>query len=133
MAASTPTNTAHGHPSPEPIDNALLVVGAESNSFYQRVPVPIGMWKPFNHTSVPLRFTAPGTIEINHQHVAILICYEQLITFPILASMVHHPAVIVAISNTFWVQGTPIPYYQKSAVRAWARLFHLPYLMAVNS
>jgi len=29
--------------------------------------------------------------------------------------------------------GTPIPRYQASAVRAWARLLGIPYLLAVNS
>jgi len=120
-------------PGPEPTDNALIVVGAESARFYQRVPVPIGMWKPFSRTSVPLRVHAPGVLAIDHQRAAVLICYEQMLTFPILASMLQHPTVIVGISNTFWVGGTTIPRYQANAVRAWARLFRLPYLLAVNS
>ena len=117
----------------ERTDNTLLIVGAESNTFYQRVPVPIGMWKPFDRTSVPLRLTAPGIVEIDHEPAVVLICYEQLITFPILVSMLQHPSVIVGISNTFWVQGAPISRFQATALRAWARLFHLPYLLATNS
>jgi apolipoprotein N-acyltransferase len=120
-------------PGTEPIDNAVVVVGVESATFYQRVPVPIGMWKPFSRNSIPLRLTAPGVLNIDHQRAAVLICYEQMLTFPILASMLQHPTVIVGISNTFWVDRTTIPRYQASAVRGWAMLFRLPYLLAVNS
>jgi apolipoprotein N-acyltransferase len=118
---------------PEPIDNTLLIVGAESAAFYQRVPVPVGMWRPFNRISVPLRLNAPGVLAIDHQRAAVLICYEQMLTFPILASMLQHPTVIVGISNTFWVDHTTIPRYQATALRGWAKLFRLPYILAVNS
>jgi len=120
-------------PSPEHIDNALLVVGAESATFYQRVPVPVGMWQPLSRVSVPLRLGGPSVLTIDGQRAAVLICYEQLLTFPILASIVHHPTVIVGISNTFWVSGTTIPRYQANALRGWAKLFRLPYFLAVNS
>lgn len=130
---TTPPHAIQGKPRPEPVDNTMLVVGAESATFYQRVPVPVGMWRPFSRISVPLRLTAPGVLAIDHQRVAVLICYEQMLTFPILASMLQHPTVIVGISNTFWVDGTTIPTYQATALRGWARLFRLPYFLAVNS
>ncbi|HEX4133242.1 MAG TPA: hypothetical protein VHY84_01370 [Bryobacteraceae bacterium] len=120
-------------PRPEPIDNTMLIVGAESTAFYQRVPVPVGMWQPFSKTSVPLRLSAPGVLTIDHQRAAVLICYEQMLTFPILASMLQHPTVIVGISNTFWVDHTTIPRYQATALRGWAKLFRLPYFLAFNS
>ena len=120
-------------PRPEPIDNTMLIVGAESATFFQRVPVPVGMWRPFNRMSVPLRLNAPGVVAIDHQRAAVLICYEQLLIFPILVSMLQHPTVILGISNTFWVDGTTIPRYQATALRGWAKLFHLPYFLAVNS
>jgi hypothetical protein len=117
----------------EPIDNTMLIVGAESGTFYQRVPVPLGMWRPSSRISVPLRLNAPGVVGLDHQRAAVLICYEQLLTFPILVSMQQHPTVIVGISNTFWVAHTSIPLYQANAMRSWAKLFRLPYLLAVNS
>jgi hypothetical protein len=130
------TRTIHGptlSPLSERVDNTMLLVGAESAIFNQRVPVPVGMWRPFSRVSVPLRLNAPGVLGIDHQRAAVLICYEQMLTFPILASMLQHPTVIVGISNTFWVDHTTIPRYQASALRAWAKLFRLPYLLAVNS
>jgi hypothetical protein len=117
----------------EPTDNTMLIVGAESAAFYQRVPVPVGMWNPFSRISVPLRLDAPGVFTIDHQRAAVLICYEQMLTFPILASMLQRPTVIVGISNTFWISHTTIPRYQATALRGWAKLFRVPYFLAVNS
>ena len=116
-----------------PIDNTMLLVGSESATFYQRVPVPIGMWRPFTTGTVPLRLGAPGVLPIEHQRAAVLICYEQMLTYPILASILQHTSVIVGIGNTFWIKHTPIPLYQANAIRAWAKLFHLPSISAVNS
>jgi hypothetical protein len=62
---------------PEPTDNTMLIVGAESTAFYQRVPVPLGMWRPFNRISVPLRLNAPGVLVIDNQRVAVLICHPK--------------------------------------------------------
>jgi predicted amidohydrolase len=119
--------------SPESVDNTLLVLGATSEKLYQRVPVPVGMWRPFSNVSVPLRVNGPGVIEIDHQRAAVLICYEEMLTFPVLASMLQHPTLIIGISNSFWFDETTIPAYQAAALRGWARLFRLPLFMAVNS
>jgi len=110
-----------------------MLLGTESSTFYQRVPVPIGMWRPFGKSGVLLHLNAPATIGIDGQRVAVLICYEQILTYPVLTAMLKRPTVLVGISNTYWIAGTPIPRYQSSALRAWARLFRLPYLLAVNS
>jgi apolipoprotein N-acyltransferase len=70
---------------------------------------------------------------IGNQRAAVLICYEEMLTFPVLASMLQHPTAIVGISNSFWFNETPIPVYQAAALSAWARLFHLALFTAVNS
>lgn len=119
--------------SQEAVANTLLAVGASSGTLYQRVPVPIGMWRPFSNVSVPLRLNGPGVMEIDHQRVAVLICYEEMLTFPVLASILRHPTAMVGISNSFWFDDTTIPRYQAAAMRSWARLFRLPLLIAVNS
>jgi len=115
---------------PEPIDNTMLVLGAESGTFYQRVPVPVGMWQPFSRISVPVRLAGPGVITIDRQRAAVLICYEQMITWPIVASMLQHPTVIVGISNTYWVDHTSIPMYQSSALRGWMNRRSGPWSLA---
>ena len=95
--------------------------------------MPIGMWRPFSKFGVPLRLNAPGVIAVDHQRAAVLICYEQILTWPVLASVLQHPTVIIGISNSYWFTGTPIPRYQACALHAWAKLFGLPSLLAMNS
>jgi hypothetical protein len=128
-----PRYTRAVEPTPSPTDNALLVMGAESATYYQRVPVPVGMWRPFDRRSVPVRLISPGVVMIDSQRAAVLICYEQMLTFPILTSMLQRPTVLVGVSNTYWLDGTPVPRYQAAAVRAWAKLFRIPFVLAVNS
>jgi hypothetical protein len=78
-------------------------LGIESATFYQRVPVPIDMWRPFSKDCVPLRLWAPGVLAIDHQSTALLICYEQMLVFPVLASMLRHPSVIVGVEQQLLV------------------------------
>ena len=127
------SRTGHRTEAGFPYDNALVVRGAETGSFQQRVPVPIGMWNPLKPMSARLNLNSPGVIVVHGQRAAILVCYEQLITWPVLISMAQRPTVLVAVANDYWVADTPIPSFQLAAVRAWARLFRLPYFSAVNT
>jgi apolipoprotein N-acyltransferase len=91
------------------------------------------MWQPFGKRGVPLRLNSPGVIKMDGQRAAVLICYEQVLTYPIVASMLQSPTVLVGISNMYWFADTPMPRYQESALRAWAKLFNIPYLVAENT
>lgn len=59
--------------------NVILVRGAESGVLDQRVPVPIGMWRPFAVGSVPMNLAGSATLVVAGQPAAVLICYEQFI------------------------------------------------------
>jgi hypothetical protein len=50
-----------------------------------------------------------------------------------LRSAVEKPALLIAVSNEDWTEGTDIPSVQHACVRAWARLFGLPVISAINS
>lgn len=113
--------------------NQILIRGARTGEFVQRVPIPIGMWRPYTQSGVPLNLSGPGTISIAGQQAAIIICYEQLIGWPMLASFLEKPSVIVAVSNNVWVAGTKIPKVEQTLMRSWAALFHVPILFAENS
>jgi hypothetical protein len=114
--------------------NVVLTVGNGAVSpFLQRVPVPVIMWNPIKpERTVPLRLFGPGILEVAGQRAAILVCYEQLLSWPILQSAAHHPTLIVGLANDNWARKTPIPAAQQAAVTAWARLFRLPKILAVN-
>jgi hypothetical protein len=65
--------------------------------------------------------------------VAPLICYEQLLVWPILHSMLRDPEVIAAAGDGWWTAGTSIVPIQRAATQAWARLFGIPLVMSFNT
>jgi apolipoprotein N-acyltransferase len=62
-----------------------------------------------------------------------LICYEQVIPWTVLTAALARPTLIVGMSNDHWASGTTISHWQTLCLRAWSRLFHLPYLLATNT
>lgn len=113
--------------------NVLIARGQETHTvYYQRIPVPLGMWKPLIGDGVPLNLFGPGTISVQNQRVAVLICYEQLLVWPFVSSAFEHPTIVVTAANDYWARGTPILKIQNASVSSSARLFGLPVLSAVN-
>lgn len=100
--------------------------------YYQRIPVPIAMWKPFTTDGVPLNLFGPGTIMVGRQRAAVLICYEELLVWPFLTSAAENPTILITTANDYWAKGTPIPKTQEASTESWARLFGLPVLSAMN-
>ena len=115
-----------------PFRNVLIVRGREEGIFEQRIPVPLGMWRPFGGEGAKIHLGGPAVLPVAGERAAILICYEQLLTWPILTSILQRPTVIAAVANDHWATGTPIPQLQLNAVRAWARLISMPYVSATN-
>lgn len=113
-------------------DNAVVIRGAESTFFRQRIPVPIAMWKPFQHDSARLNLFGPGVIRIGKRRAAPLICYEQLLVWPVITSLLQGPDILLAPANDYWAAGTLIPAHQITSMESWSRLFRLPYLAATN-
>lgn len=114
--------------------NAALIVGGDKpHAFFQRVLVPVGMWRPFGTgPSVLLRLGGRGTIEVAGQRVAFLICFEQLLVLPVLLSASERPTLLVGMANQYYVGETSIPAAQRASLLAWSRLFALPLLIAEN-
>lgn len=117
--------------------NVLIAVpslpGDETKYVSQSIPLPWVMWNPIAAKDrVPLHLWGGGILKVGDERAAVLICYEQLISWPILTSTLRHPTAIVAISNAVWTRGTPIPAVQSASVVAWSRLFNLPVISSVN-
>jgi apolipoprotein N-acyltransferase len=113
--------------------NALIAKHQETQTiYYQRIPVPFAMWKPFTDDGVPVNLFGPGTIPVENQRAAVLICYEQLLVWPFLSSAFERPTVLITAANDYWAKRTPIPKIQEASAASWARLFGLPLLSAVN-
>jgi hypothetical protein len=112
-------------------ENGVVLRGAQKGRFLQHVPVAIGMWNPFTAASVPLHLFAPSTIHIGHQRAAILICYEQLLTWPVLKAGTSDAKILIGIANCCWTS-TRVCSAQEHTVRLWSRLFNLPAITATN-
>lgn len=121
-------------------DNVLVVISGDGGRilYHERMPVPVSMWQPWLAWSglgggARTSFFSNPIVELDGQRIAPLICYEQLIVWPVLHSMLHRPDMIVAAGNGWWTSGTSIIAIQQASTAAWARLFNLPLVTAFNT
>ncbi|MDR5791747.1 nitrilase-related carbon-nitrogen hydrolase [Caballeronia sp. LP003] len=115
--------------------NALMTFGMEGEQEWsERVPVPLGMWNPLSSTRhIVADWGGSGVRLVAGKKVTYLICYEQLLMWPVLVSAMHGPQAIIGASNLWWASGTTIPGIQRSTLDSWGRLFDVPVLLATNS
>lgn len=122
-------------------DNVLVAIdrnGGSSILYRERMPVPGSMWQPWRFLfgesgGARADFFANPVVPIGASQVAPLICYEQLIVWPVLQSMLHDPEFIIAVGNGWWAKGTSIVAIQRTAATAWANLFGKPLVIAFNT
>ena len=112
--------------------NALVLVGQSSGELVQRIPVPVSMWKPWSDEGTEANLFGDGIGQVNGRRVAILVCYEQLLVWPMLLSQASRPEIIIGAANDYWAAETSIPDIQITTLRAWTRLFNVPLVAAVN-
>lgn len=122
-------------PNSDEFHNSVITIGTiPDGRFDQRIPIPIGMWKPFGPADgVPLNLTGPGTFNLGEHRIALLICYEQLLVWPMIHSALEKPSLIVGISNASWTKHTYIPAAQEACLQVWSRLFGIPYVSATKT
>lgn len=120
-------------------DNVLVEISAgQARVLYrERMPVPVSMWQPWlswigEGGSARAHLFANPVATSQGRRIAPLICYEQLLVWPVLQSMLHAPDMIVAVGNGWWTAGTSIVGIQRASAEAWARLFGVPLVMAFN-
>jgi hypothetical protein len=125
-------------------DNVLVTMSAQRAEvlYRERMPVPGSMWQPWrswmgdgngSENAARAHFFANPVVEVDTARVAPLICYEQLLVWPVLQSAFHRPDAIVAVGNGWWTVGTSIIDIQKVSSTAWARLFDLPLIISFNT
>ena len=125
---------------PRGYDNVMVALSADAAKvlYRERMPVPGSMWQPWlrwigQGGGARADFFANPVVQVDGVSIAPLICYEQLIVWPVLQSMLHSPQVMVAVGNGWWTENTSIVAIQKASAAAWARLFSLPVVMAFNA
>ena len=112
--------------------NVAVLRGGTDAIFDERIPMPISMWIPLSRGGVRMNFFGPSSLVIDGRRVAPLICYEQLLVWPMLRSAAERPDVLVGIANDFWAVNTYFPRIQVASLRSWGRLYNLPVLSAAN-
>ncbi|PZP20369.1 MAG: conjugal transfer protein TraB [Sphingomonas hengshuiensis] len=120
-------------------DNVIVAIDVDgSRALYrERMPVPGSMWQPWRSWfgmsgGARAHFFVNPVVEVGSTRVAPLICYEQLIVWPILQSMAHAPDVVVAVGNGWWTEGSSIVGIQRASATAWAALFAKPLVLSFN-
>lgn len=121
-------------------DNVMVAVSAgEARILYrERMPVPVSMWRPWRTWTgqdggARAHIFANPVVNLAETRIAPLICYEQLILWPALQSMLLSPDIIVVTGNGWWTAGTSIVAIQRASAVAWAKLFNRPLVMAFNT
>ncbi|MBO9422581.1 conjugal transfer protein TraB [Labrenzia sp. R4_2] len=116
-------------------DNVMIELTGEGARvlYRERMPVPISMWRPWASGGASAQFFRDPTGRFAGTSIAPLICYEQLIVWPILQSMLFGPDVIVATGNGWWTGDTNVVPIQRASAKAWAVLFNLPLVIAFNT
>jgi len=113
--------------------NALFSIGQDAGqTMPDRVPVPLSMWKPWAVGGATAFWFNSGVATIQGHRVATLICYEQLLVWPVMVSLTKHPTILVGAANDWWARSTSISRIQREAVRAWGRAFSIPIVWAKN-
>lgn len=122
-------------------DNVLVTISAKGHEvlYWERMPVPGSMWQPWrgwigggDEAGARAHFFANPVVEVATAKVAPLICYEQLLVWPVLQSAFYRPKFIIAVGNGWWTAGTSIIDIQRASSEAWARLFELPLVISFN-
>ena len=121
-------------------DNVMLQLTSAGGQvlYRERMPVPVSMWQPWrtwwgDNSSARAHVFSNPVATLGGRTILPLICYEQLIIWPVLQSALYSPKLIVATGNGWWTQGTRIVAIQQATSNAWARLFSLPLVMAFNT
>jgi len=114
--------------------NVLLEIsGSGAREVYvQRFPPPLAMWRPWDREGYAAPWGSPATVDIDGRKYAVLICYEQLLTWPMMEAGIEEIDGIIAIGNLAYARGTFVPVIQKNAVYLWSRLYGVPVAMAFN-
>jgi hypothetical protein len=125
---------------PDGYDNVMVAIDASGGRvlYHERMPVPVSMWRPWDRWtgeagSARASFFANPVVEIAGRRIAPLICYEQLVLWPILHSLINRPDAIVLIGNGWWTADGNIVATQRASAKAWSDLFGIALVISFNT
>jgi hypothetical protein len=115
------------------LSNVLIEFRADGHrvAYRQRVPIPAIMWTPWNDMGHTPYLNKSGTVPIAGMEAGVFLCYEGLIVWPVLQSVLASPDVFLYASSLWWAPDS-IVRSQNQAMRSWSRLFGIPLVEAYN-
>jgi hypothetical protein len=113
--------------------NGLAIAGEGEARFWpQRLPAPIGMWAPWRSVHVQSDLFRSSVTDILGRRVALLVCFEQFISWPLLQSALEGADVVLAPANLWFANGTNLNAVREVTLRSWASLMGWAVVEAVN-
>ncbi|MBU2631672.1 MAG: hypothetical protein KKE61_23925 [Proteobacteria bacterium] len=98
-----------------------------------RQSVPVAMWRPWDKDSVKSNWFDNPVFEIAGKKATALVCYEAYLTWPVLQSFLSgDPEIILFVANHWWSKDTSLLRIQRDCVSAWAGLFGVPVVTAID-
>lgn len=116
--------------------NALLHFDGETwVPIHARFAVPVSMWKPWSDETTEVDPFNLNLIEVASSKIHYSLCYEDYMPWLHLGVLLmnERPDLIVAAANGWWVQKGKAQAIQDEHIRAWARIFDLPLVRALNA
>ena len=62
-----------------------------------------------------------------------VLCFEELLTWPMIKAVIRRPDTLVGINNRHWCPGDSVAILQDSIMGTWGRLGGVPTLTATNN
>lgn len=115
--------------------NVVESIGTESGvEWNSRMVVPLSMWRPWASQGEKwaVDWTGSGVKRFQGKKVGVLICYDQVIVWPAILTIIDNPDVLIGVSNGWWSKGTAATGAQMASMGSWARLMGLSMVTARN-
>lgn len=116
-------------------DNVVLAISELGTAHVpQRVPMPGVMWRPWRaiDTYRP-HWLSNGILALPHHRLGVVVCYEQMIVFPVLWSIASGADTLIGLSNLSTFPGETLVRWQRDALHSWGALFEIPVAVAMNT
>lgn len=120
----------------EPSRGVNGVIYLEKNGrsiFYpQRQPIPITMWSPGSESHYSANWFAKPVIRVRDRTIAPIVCYEVLLVWPVVTSIVYGADDMIVVTNVKWDTTGRIERLIRAVSYSWKQLFRVPAAIAIN-
>lgn len=112
--------------------NSLIGMGADDLRVGARIPMPVSMWRPWSSGGYAANVAGSGLINVQGKEVAVSVCYEDLLVWPLAVSFgTGNPVAILSAGNN-WFGNASASRIQRESIELQARLYGVPLIRAVN-